>query len=210
MPAEQQCHQCHEHAHRYRCPACDIRTCSLACTKAHKQEKTCTGKRSRTEMVNLSDFTERQLLSDYKFLEEAARLHDVAQRSEAPRPARQLPLGLQNFVDEVRIPPYGSLLSKYSAGSPWQQHILRSMSASDTTPVDFESFTCMALLLTRYHGVFPQTDTCQILLPIRFMMLECFTVSSFWQSCIWCIGWTEPMLLSRRVSNVLECISSCH
>ena len=86
-----------------------MRTCSLACTKAHKQEKTCTGKRSRTEMVTLSDFTERQLLSDYKFLEEAARLHDVAQRSEAPRPARQLPLGLQNFVDEVRLPPYASL-----------------------------------------------------------------------------------------------------
>lgn len=79
-----------------------MRTCSLACTKAHKQEKACTGKRSRTEMVTLSDFTERQLLSDYKFLEEAARLHDVAQRSEAPRPARQLPLGLQNFVDEAQ------------------------------------------------------------------------------------------------------------
>jgi len=52
--------------------------------------------------VTLSDFSERQLLSDYKFLEEASRLHDVAQRSEAPRPARQLPLGLQNFVDEVK------------------------------------------------------------------------------------------------------------
>lgn len=102
IPPEQQCHQCHEHAHRYRCPACDMRTCSLACTKAHKQAKACTGKRSRTEMVTLSDFTERQLLSDYKFLEEAARLHDVAQRSEAPRPARQLPLGLQNFVDEAQ------------------------------------------------------------------------------------------------------------
>ena len=53
-------------------------------------------------MVTLSDFTERQLLSDYKFLEEASRLHDAAQRSEVPRPARQLPVGLQNFVDEVR------------------------------------------------------------------------------------------------------------
>ena len=86
-------------------------------------------------MVNLSDFTERQLLSDYKFLEEAARLHDVAQRSEAPRPARQLPLGLQNFVDEVRIPPYASLLSNYSAGSPWQQHIF-------TVYVCFSSHPC--------------------------------------------------------------------
>lgn len=89
--------------HKYRCPACDTRTCSLACTKAHKQATGCTGKRSRTDMVTLSDFTERQLLSDYKFLEEAARLNDVAQRSGVPRPARQLPHGLQIFVDQVRL-----------------------------------------------------------------------------------------------------------
>ena len=89
-------------AQRYRCPACDTHTCSLACTKAHKQATGCTGKRSRTDMVTLSDFTERQLLSDYKFLEEAARLNDVAQRSGVPRPARQLPHGLQVFVDQVQ------------------------------------------------------------------------------------------------------------
>lgn len=95
------CAECQENTFKYRCPACDIRTCSLACTRAHKQATGCTGKRSRTEMVTLAEFTERQLLSDYKFLEEAARLHDAAQRSEAPRPARQLPHGLQMFVNEV-------------------------------------------------------------------------------------------------------------
>lgn len=97
-----ECSQCVERPYKYRCPACDTRTCSLACSKAHKQHTGCTGKRSRTEMVTLSDFTERQLLSDYKFLEEAARLNDVAQRSEVPRPARQLPHGLQMFVDEAQ------------------------------------------------------------------------------------------------------------
>ena len=30
----------------------------------------------------------------------------------------------------------------------------------------------MALLLIKYHGAFLQTDTCQILLPRGFMMLE--------------------------------------
>ena len=101
LDAGRECSQCHVGAHKYRCPACDIRTCSLGCTKAHKQATGCTGKRSRTDMVTLSDFTERQLLSDYKFLEEAARLNDVAQRSGVPRPARQLPHGLQVFVDQV-------------------------------------------------------------------------------------------------------------
>ena len=99
--AERQCQQCHEQAYKYACPACSYTSCSLSCSKAHKQKTGCTGKRSRTEMVTLSDFTERQLLSDYKFLEEASRLHDSAQRSEVPRPARQLPMGLQQFVDEV-------------------------------------------------------------------------------------------------------------
>lgn len=102
VPPERQCQQCHEQAYKYTCPACSYRSCSLSCSKAHKQKTGCTGKRSRTEMVTLSDFTERQLLSDYKFLEEASRLHDSAQRSEVPRPARQLPMGLQQFVDEAQ------------------------------------------------------------------------------------------------------------
>ena len=151
-----------------------MRTCSLACTKAHKQEKACTGKRSRTEMVTMSDFTERQLLSDYKFLEEGARLHDVAQRSEAPRPARQLPLGLQNFVDEVRIPPYASLLSILCWLTLAAAQFTVLCLLFDTTSVSFESFTCMALLMTKYHGVSLQTDPCQISLPKRFTMLGVF------------------------------------
>lgn len=101
LDAGWECTQCHVSAHKYRCPACDTRTCSLACSQAHKQASGCTGKRSRTDMVTLSDFTERQLLSDYKFLEEAARLNDVAKRSGVPRPATQLPHGLQVFVDQV-------------------------------------------------------------------------------------------------------------
>lgn len=63
-------------------------------------------------MVSVSDFTERHLLSDYKFLEEASRLHDAALRSEVPRPARQLPLGLQQFVNEVRLPFPVSMLTE--------------------------------------------------------------------------------------------------
>ena len=42
-------------------------------------------------------------LSDYKFLEEAARLNDVAQRSGVPAPARQLPYGLKILVDQVWV-----------------------------------------------------------------------------------------------------------
>ncbi|EIE21382.1 hypothetical protein COCSUDRAFT_48085 [Coccomyxa subellipsoidea C-169] len=41
----------------------------------------CSGKRQRTEFVPLSEFDERDLISDYNFLEEAAQLADSAQRS---------------------------------------------------------------------------------------------------------------------------------
>lgn len=50
----------------------------------------CTGKRSRTGFVPLTEFDERVLLSDYRFLEEAAAAGDAAQRV-APGERRAVP-----------------------------------------------------------------------------------------------------------------------
>ena len=44
---------------------------SSACGNAeHKTRKRCSGKRDRTAYMSLPDFTERQLVSDYRLLEE--------------------------------------------------------------------------------------------------------------------------------------------
>lgn len=40
----------------------------------HKVEKQCDGKRKRTAYVSLPDFTERQLVQDYRLLEETQRV----------------------------------------------------------------------------------------------------------------------------------------
>ena len=38
------CAVCHEQPFKYKCPSCLKRTCSLACSKKHKQQDNCTGK----------------------------------------------------------------------------------------------------------------------------------------------------------------------
>ncbi|CAK0859135.1 unnamed protein product, partial [Prorocentrum cordatum] len=45
------CEWCGEGAAKYRCPACELRTCSAACVRAHKEERECSGKRPRTSFV---------------------------------------------------------------------------------------------------------------------------------------------------------------
>ena len=50
---------------------CMLTKRNLCClTAEHKAASGCTGKRDRTQYVRLPDFTERQLISDYRLLEE--------------------------------------------------------------------------------------------------------------------------------------------
>lgn len=37
------CQQCNAAPARYRCPGCELTTCSLACSSAHKQQLDCSG-----------------------------------------------------------------------------------------------------------------------------------------------------------------------
>eukprot|EP00931_Biecheleriopsis_adriatica_P067328 TRINITY_DN41485_c0_g1_i1.p1 TRINITY_DN41485_c0_g1~~TRINITY_DN41485_c0_g1_i1.p1 ORF type:complete len:412 (-),score=107.65 TRINITY_DN41485_c0_g1_i1:27-1229(-) len=75
------CQACGIAESRYRCPACDMRTCSAACVKAHKTVFGCTGKRSRAEMVApLNAFTDNVLLRDYGLLEDVDSAVDRADR----------------------------------------------------------------------------------------------------------------------------------
>lgn len=59
----QLCAVCGSTAARYRCPGCDVRSCSLACSKAHKESSGCSGKRDRLKFVSLQEFDDRTLLS---------------------------------------------------------------------------------------------------------------------------------------------------
>lgn len=59
---------------KYTCPQCEVKTCSLKCSKIHKAELECSGQRDCTKFVPINKFTNLDLLSDYKLLEEISRL----------------------------------------------------------------------------------------------------------------------------------------
>ena len=68
-PPHMLCEICSVHERRYTCPRCLVKTCSVGCIKAHKAATGCNGRRDRTTFVLRSSFTDKQLLSDYFFLE---------------------------------------------------------------------------------------------------------------------------------------------
>ncbi|KAF9154055.1 hypothetical protein BG015_001997 [Linnemannia schmuckeri] len=74
------CEVCGTVAAKYKCPGCFCQTCSLACSKQHKLDTTCSGVRSRTHFVERKQYTEQDMMSDYNFLEEVGRTVDNAAR----------------------------------------------------------------------------------------------------------------------------------
>lgn len=75
------CEICFVNAHKYKCPGCEMKTCSLPCYSKHKQDKDCNGQRKRTKFVSKDEFSEIDLLNDYRFLEEQSLLVDSSQRN---------------------------------------------------------------------------------------------------------------------------------
>lgn len=65
----------------YKCPGCSITTCSCECVKQHKIKSGCNGKRNRAAFVEKSGFTEKNLRSDYHFLEDTLQMRTSAKRT---------------------------------------------------------------------------------------------------------------------------------
>ncbi|KAM4722971.1 box C/D snoRNA protein 1 [Rhinophrynus dorsalis] len=74
------CETCGGEEAKYKCPRCMKYSCSLPCVKKHKTDISCNGVRDKVAFVSLSKFNEINLLSDYRFLEDAGRLVDCAGR----------------------------------------------------------------------------------------------------------------------------------
>ncbi|KAJ1372109.1 hypothetical protein KIN20_034180 [Parelaphostrongylus tenuis] len=63
------CAMCQKIPHKYRCPKCDMRTCSLPCSKQHKEVKECDGVRPPYQPVSkLSQFDTSKSIQDQQFL----------------------------------------------------------------------------------------------------------------------------------------------
>ncbi|XP_069334253.1 box C/D snoRNA protein 1 isoform X1 [Eulemur rufifrons] len=78
--AMSRCETCGTEEAKYRCPRCMRYSCSLPCVKKHKAELLCNGVRDKTAYVSIQQFTEMNLLSDYRFLEDVARTADHISR----------------------------------------------------------------------------------------------------------------------------------
>ncbi|KAJ1616091.1 hypothetical protein T492DRAFT_577535, partial [Pavlovales sp. CCMP2436] len=50
------CAVCGEAASKYRCPRCELRTCSATCVGAHKAASGCSGKRDTARYSSLPNF----------------------------------------------------------------------------------------------------------------------------------------------------------
>ncbi|XP_031231611.1 box C/D snoRNA protein 1 isoform X2 [Mastomys coucha] len=88
--AMSRCETCGTEEAKYRCPRCLRYSCSLPCVKKHKADLTCNGVRDKTAYISLQQFTEMNLLSDYRFLEDVARTADQVSRDTfLTRPKRK-------------------------------------------------------------------------------------------------------------------------
>ncbi|XP_018404054.1 PREDICTED: box C/D snoRNA protein 1 [Cyphomyrmex costatus] len=86
------CEVCGAAKARYTCPKCEVRTCSLTCVNVHKKELECNGIRDPTKFVPLASFSDLDLLSDYRFLEQVGRLVDTKKRNPEIKYTRQVAL----------------------------------------------------------------------------------------------------------------------
>lgn len=60
---DEPCGFCNEQSAKYRCPGCGVQTCSLECSKGHKERTGCKGQRNKTAMVKMAEFDENNLIS---------------------------------------------------------------------------------------------------------------------------------------------------
>ncbi|CAG8434800.1 11758_t:CDS:2 [Ambispora gerdemannii] len=75
------CQGCNVSTAKYKCPRCRFRTCSLACSRKHKEIAKCNGIRSKTHYVPRENYGYQELMLDYTYLEGVSRTIDVSERS---------------------------------------------------------------------------------------------------------------------------------
>ncbi|ORZ03922.1 hypothetical protein BCR43DRAFT_520980 [Syncephalastrum racemosum] len=74
------CQVCHQQPWKYTCPRCEKHTCCVACIKQHKAQEGCSGERSKTHFISRNTYQEKDMMSDYVYLEDMARRADTLSR----------------------------------------------------------------------------------------------------------------------------------
>ncbi|KRT83319.1 hypothetical protein AMK59_3656 [Oryctes borbonicus] len=94
------CEVCMSNDAKYSCPKCEVKFCCLRCSVIHKKELECDGIRDRTKFIPLNKFTNLDLSSDYRLLEEIGRRVGTYKR-ELKKP---------NFKSKHAVLPHVSVL----------------------------------------------------------------------------------------------------
>ena len=76
------CQLCTHNEHRYKCPRCLMLTCSLSCSKEHKSQFACSGKKDHVSSLNvrMHDFTLGTLRKDMKFMDDAIMISNTSKK----------------------------------------------------------------------------------------------------------------------------------
>ncbi|XP_045513181.1 box C/D snoRNA protein 1 isoform X1 [Pieris brassicae] len=152
------CEVCGANKAIYTCPRCEVKTCCLDCVRIHKAELECNGIRDRTKFVRVKDFTNTDLLNDYRLLEECARFVYSVKKDEKKRFTRidkDLPIHLYKLKLAAR--KRGTVL----------QFLARNFTrnAINTTKLDFKK----NLIYWRIEWIFPSIDGN----PLKFIDEKC-------------------------------------
>jgi hypothetical protein len=81
---------CMSNEHKYKCPRCVMLTCSLGCSKEHKEKFQCSGVRDHVATLNvkMNDFTLGTLRRDLQFMDSSIKLSNTAKKKSMLEPAQ--------------------------------------------------------------------------------------------------------------------------
>ncbi|TNV74413.1 hypothetical protein FGO68_gene247 [Halteria grandinella] len=97
--AKSPCQLCMKQEHKYKCPRCLYLTCSLQCSKEHKQQTGCSGQKDHVASlsVRMNDFALSTMKRDLRFLDQAISVSNKTKKVALLDPT-------QGGVAQTKIP----------------------------------------------------------------------------------------------------------
>ena len=125
------CQVCQEQAAKYCCPACQMRTCSLACVQAHKKESKCPGlKVAPTAPAAADKYGEEDFVKDYQFLERVNSYTASTQQQPDGKKRDKRALLARKIQQVAKLAEFNLLPETFSRAKANQTRIVRVSKAA--------------------------------------------------------------------------------
>ncbi|KAG9433393.1 box C/D snoRNA protein 1 [Apis mellifera carnica] len=177
------CEVCGENKAKYTCPKCEVRTCCLQCINIHKKELECDGIRDRTKFIPLKSFTDLDILSDYRLLEEVGRTVEQLKRDPFKKCTRRINLPVH--LNKLRIAAIKRNITLQFMPQHFSKH------KNNTTYLNWKSNE----LYWRIEWIFPQAECTKW---ITERALESIRLSSLLEEILY------PMKSVKNKSDIEE------